>query len=221
MAALFELIMGIALVLTITYGLYSLMSPISFVGKSYWYYAGCILLACFTWLSVTGVWIALKEVLHFIQWLFLYIMDRNPGKYAMIEETKRIKQEQKEWEESEEYKIEEENKAKLEKFYNTGKVSAGLYYLLGKEEGLQAGEIAGIKSTYKDAFERGQSQKKADIEAKERRRREQMVAMGSNNQPRGKTMDEETEENVRRVYREKRERQWNALIHGDKDWFSK
>lgn len=223
MSALVDNVCFTAIILGINYGLYSYLTPFSFQNKSIIYYGILTLFICLLYSSIKLTWNTAKELLHFFHWLGLLILDRNPGKYAMIEEARKIKKAKRAWEESEEYKIEKQNKEKLELFYSKGIVSPDIYYLLGKEEGMQSGEIDGIKSTYNTAFAKGRVKRKEDVEAENRRKASNQNQGFNNscNNSNEKSLEQREMERLQQFNRELWEKRSQARAYGDKDWFTK
>lgn len=223
MSALFEIVCITAIILGLDYGLYSYLTPFSFQDKSFFYYGMLTLFIYLLYSSIKMVWNTTKELLHFFRWLGLFILDRNPGKYAMIEKSRKIKEAKRAWEESEEYKIEQQNKEKLELFYSKGITSPDIYYLLGKEEGMQCGEIDGIKSTYHTAFAKGKTKRKEDVEAENRRKaiNQNQGFNNSCNNSNEKSLEQREMERLQQFNRELWEKRSQARAYGDKDWFTK
>ena len=92
----------------------------------------------------------------------MFVLDRNPGEYVLVDEAKRREEAKKQWEASPEYATLQKNLKIYEDFYNNGIVAPELYCLLGREEGYLEGAAEGFKSTYDAAFRQGRIKAIAD-----------------------------------------------------------
>lgn len=207
------LLISMLMAFAIEYGLYSYLSPISLdllPDQDYFYYGVGVIFLVWTYLTIVTTWRAVKETVHFLYWLVLYIFDRNSHEYMFIQEAK----EQQELENSAEYQQRKAEEQRLEEFYASNKESADIYYLLGREDGSLQGELKGFKNTYKESWDKGSSRR-----CEEEARRSQNSGGGyysSNNNEKSEAemMDE-------RLYQRSKEiaaRQFDAWAHGDKDW---
>ena len=116
--------------------------------------------------SAKKIWEAVRELPHFIYWIIMFVLDRNPGEYVLVDEAKRREEAKKQWEASPEYATKQKNLRIIEDFYNNGIVAPELYCLLGREEGYMEGAAEGFKSTYDAAFHQGQLKAIADAAAR-------------------------------------------------------
>lgn len=213
---LFFLIMSVLVFIGIDYGLYWYLSPISLQDQDYLYYGVGIAFLFLSYLTIKWAWHTAKELGHFFHWLILFVLDRHPGKYLLINDTKICEQKQRELEASPEYQQKEVEKRHLEAFYNSGECSSDIYYLLGRQEGLLQGELNGIKNTYDEAFQSGKSSaESAAIEAKNRQ--SSGGGFSNNNKPNKKKEDDWFQRGVKAHY----QAQYDAWAHGDPDWMSK
>ena len=126
------------------------------------FYGLAVLLLVLAVYSAKILWVTLREIPHFLYWLCMTVLDRNPGEYVFAAEAKRRDEAKKQWEASPEYAMQQKYSKILEDFYNNGTEAPELYCLLGREEGFIEGKAEGFKSTYDVAFKKGRLKAIAD-----------------------------------------------------------